>query len=305
MDSDGPPGLLGKIEESRQAFLAVVQDIRPDLHRYCARMTGSVVDGEDVVQDVLARAFFELSTLKEMPPLRAWLFRIAHNRAIDFTRRHERRLSEPLDPELEIATSALDPEASLAQGESLEVALATFLELAPAQRSCVILKDVLGHSVEEIVALLGTTEPAVSSALHRGRARLRELARRSQPEGPRRISPTVARYAALFNTRDWEGVRALLVDDVKLDLVSQWRREGRRDVSAYFTNYERMPDVRLIPGWLSDRPVLAVYRGAGTTQPSYFIEVTVAGDRVTAIRDFRYVPYIGREADFRAATASR
>ena len=86
-----PASLIATLEEGRRQFLELVADVRPDLHRYCARMTGSVTDGEDVVQDTLARAYYQLSELRELPPLRPWLFRIAHNRAIDHLRRNAYR----------------------------------------------------------------------------------------------------------------------------------------------------------------------------------------------------------------------
>jgi RNA polymerase sigma factor (sigma-70 family) len=168
--------LFGKLQEGRSEFLALVAEVRPELHRYCARMTGSVADGEDVVQDTLARAYYELSELKEVPPLRPWLFRIAHNRAIDYLRRYERRMSEPLDaPEL-AADDGPDPEAALARDQAVRMALSRFLELPPAQRSCVILKDVLDHSLDEIAALLELSTLAVKAALHRGRSRRRSPA---------------------------------------------------------------------------------------------------------------------------------
>jgi DNA-directed RNA polymerase specialized sigma24 family protein len=67
---------------ARQAeLLALADKLRPELHRYCARLMGSVIEGEDVVQDTFARAFVALDELEEAPLLRAWLFRIAHNRA--------------------------------------------------------------------------------------------------------------------------------------------------------------------------------------------------------------------------------
>src|SRR5215208_5997474 len=84
--------LVGELHAGRQRFLALVGELRPELHRYCARMTGSIADGEDVVQDTLARAYYALSALEEVPPLRPWLFQIAHNRAIDFRRRYDQRM---------------------------------------------------------------------------------------------------------------------------------------------------------------------------------------------------------------------
>src|SRR5215467_6092589 len=97
MTSTDHDSILFQLEESRRQFLALVNDVRPELHRYCARMTGSIADGEDVVQDTLARAYYALPELDPLPPLRPWLFRIAHNRAIDHNRRYDRRMREPLD----------------------------------------------------------------------------------------------------------------------------------------------------------------------------------------------------------------
>src|SRR6201984_321210 len=106
MDNTVHDSILSKLEEGRRQFLALVDEVRPELHRYCARMTGSIADGEDVVQDTLARAYYELSELRELPALRSWLFRIAHNRALDYLRRYERRMSEPLDVAMDIADGA-------------------------------------------------------------------------------------------------------------------------------------------------------------------------------------------------------
>jgi RNA polymerase sigma factor (sigma-70 family) len=65
----------------------MVNDVRPRLHRFCARMCGSVLDGEDVVQETLAQAFYALPSLKDESRLEAWLFRIAHHKCIGFLRR--------------------------------------------------------------------------------------------------------------------------------------------------------------------------------------------------------------------------
>src|SRR5262249_15548411 len=147
MTSTDHDSILSQLEESRRQFLALVNDVRPDLHRYCARMTGSIADGEDVVQDTLARAYYELSELKELPAMRSWLLRMAHNRALDYLRRYERRMGEPLDVAAEIAAGeAVGPDIVLERDEAVRAAISRFLELAPAQRSCVILKDVLDYS---------------------------------------------------------------------------------------------------------------------------------------------------------------
>ena len=195
-------------------------------------MTGSIADGEDVVQETLARACFELPQLKELPLLRPWLFRIAHHRAIDHWRHESLRASEPLDAALDVAdAAALEPDHVVARQQAVRAAVSSFLALAPAQRGCVILKDVLEHSIDEIAAELGLSVAAVKAALHRGRAALHKANAAALPAArPPMPSPALKRYAGLFNAHDWDGVRSLLADDVRLDLVlaAQGRRPARR-----------------------------------------------------------------------------
>jgi RNA polymerase sigma-70 factor (ECF subfamily) len=290
--------LLAAQHEGRRRFLELVADLRPELHRYCARMTGSIADGEDIVQDTLARAYYLLPEMNELPAFRPWLFRIAHNRALDHLRRYEARMGEPLDAVHDTAVDpAGDPGDVIAHQQAVRLAVSRFVELAPAQRSCVILKDVLGHTLEEIGALLELRLPAVKAALHRGRVRLRELAEAPPAAAPppRQTSPTVARYVDLFNARDWDGVRSLLAEDVQLDLVSRAQRSGRA-VGNYLSNYERYRDWRLAPAWLEGREVIAVFRAPEDARPGYFIELTVENGKVRFIHDFRYVPYVMQDA---------
>jgi RNA polymerase sigma-70 factor (ECF subfamily) len=289
--------LLASQHEGRRRFLELVADLRPELHRYCARMTGSVADGEDIVQETLARAYYLLPEMDQVPAFRPWLFRIAHNRALDHLRRYEARMGEPLEAVQDSAADpAPDPGDAIAHEQAVQVAVSRFVELAPAPRSCVILKDVLGHSLEEIGGLLELSLPAVKAALHRGRVRLRELAEAQPPAPPpRQTSPAVARYVALFNARDWDGVRAMLAEDVQLDLVSLAQRTGRA-VGNYLTNYDRYRDWRLAPAWLEGREVIAVFRAPGDARPGYFIELTMGNGKVRFIRDFRYVPYMMHDA---------
>jgi RNA polymerase sigma factor (sigma-70 family) len=286
--------LAAELHAGRERFLALVADVRPDLHRYCARMTGSISAGEDVVQETLARAYYALGEVYALPPLRSWLFQIAHQRSIDYLRRYDRRMGQPLEDVMSTAADDADsPEDAVAREEAVRAAFSAFLELAPAQRSCVILKDVLGHSVDEIAPLLELSVPAVKAALHRGRERLRK---QQTAQAARPASATVTRYAALFNARDWDGVRAMLADDVRLDLVSRSKRSGKAEVSGYVTQYAAHAGWRLAPAWLEGREVIAGFRDPADDRPGYFIELTVRDGLVTGIRDFRYVPYIADEA---------
>src|SRR4051795_3071603 len=110
--------------DAREQFLAMVGGVRPELYRYCARLTGSVVEGEDIVQDTLAKAYYAISMAHEMPPLRPFLFRIAHNTAMDVLRRYERKHVELVAglPDDITVDERPDPQV-------MRAALATFLEL--------------------------------------------------------------------------------------------------------------------------------------------------------------------------------
>ncbi len=276
------------IARARDEFLGMVEGIRPELHRYCARLTGSVIEGEDIVQDTLAKAFYTLTLTPDPPPLRPWLFRIAHNAAIDHLKSHGRRYTDVRDDMDEVVGYTDDADPAV-----VRAALARFVALPLSQRSAVILKDVLGHSLEETAETMGTTVLAVKAALVRGRAALRqESLEGAAVEGEKRAA--LERYATLFNARDWDAVRAMIGEDCRLDLVSKAKRRGK-EVGAYFGRYAK-EDVSLRLARLEGRLVLAAFVG-GAARPDYFVLVDIDGERVTDIRDFRYVPYIAREAE--------
>jgi len=281
----------------------VAGELRPELHRYCARLMGSVIDGEDVVQDTLVRALAAVQDLEETPPLRPWLFRIAHNRALDLLRGRAVRMAEPLDAALEIADAANpDPVEMLMRQEAVKTAVSRFAELPILQRSVVILKDVLDASLIEIAALLDLTVDAVKGHLARGRARLREINAQVGPlPDARPASAAVARYVALFNQRDWDGLRALLADDVKLVQSTYPLRVGRAEVGMFFTIYARFDGVWLAPAWLEGREVIAVFADRADPKPSYMMWLEWRDGRISFIRDYRHVRYVVADAELTLA----
>lgn len=284
-------------------LLAAAGELRPELHRYCARLMGSVIDGEDVVQDTFARAVVALQDLEEMPSLRPWLFRIAHNRALDLLRGRAVRRAEPIEAASEVADEANpDPVEVLMRQEAVKTAVSRFAQLPTIQRSVVILKDVLDEQLSEIAALLDLTVDAVKGHLARGRARLRDInAQATALAEARPASAAVARYAALFNQRDWEGLRALLADDVKLNQSTYPLRVGRADVGMFFTIYAKFEGVWLTPAWLEGREVIAVFENRGNSKPSYFMWLEWRDDRISFIHDYRYVRYVATDAEFALA----
>ncbi len=285
--------------DRRAELLALAGELRPELHRYCSRLMGSVIEGEDVVQDTLAKAFIALDGLSETPPLRAWLFRVAHNRALDLLRSKAVRASEPIEAAQNVIDEANpDPLEGLMRQEAVRTAVSRFAELPILQRSVLILKDILDEPLADIALLLDLTVDSVKAHLARGRARLREInGKASQFPEIKPPSTAVARYVALFNQRDWDGLRALLADDVKLNQSTHPVRVGSADVGMFFSIYAKIDGVWLAPARLEGREVIAVFENRLDARPSYFMWLEWRGDEITFIRDYKYVRYVMADAE--------
>ena len=115
----------------------------------------------------------------------------------------------------------------------------------------------------------------------------------------------MARYIALFNQRDSDGLRALLADDVKLHQSLHPLRVGRADVGLFFTLYAKIDGVALAPAWLEGREVIAVFEDRADPKPSYIMWLEWRDGRISFIRDYRYVPYVAVDAELTLATEVR
>ncbi|MGV3707417.1 MAG: RNA polymerase sigma factor [Gemmatimonas sp.] len=294
---------------AREQFMALVADIRPELHRYCARMTGSVFDGEDVLQDTLAKAWFALAEMDAPPPFRPWLFRIAHNAATDFLRRYDQRFVDTGYEFDALSDTAAEHESeSTTDHERTDIALSILLTLPPVQRSAFAFRYVLEFSLEETAAAMNTTVGAVKAALVRARANVSRSrsALPLQPDVQASLHTDATdmaqlrRYAELFNARDWDALRTFFDEETHLDLVSYRQLHGA-PAAQYFTRYEYAApreSLRLVAGVVDGVPALAVFRSATHDQPAYFIQLAWRGDRIERVRDYRHVPYIARDVLF-------
>jgi len=276
----------------RDALNRLMTELRPRLHRYCARMVGSVFDGEDIVQEALAKAAEALPSAGTINKAESWLFTIAHNTALDALRRRKRRAEVPLDSDSPDWPAGTEADSWVAATASL----ATIMQLPVIQRSTVVLMDVLEYSLAETVEILGTTLPAVKAALHRGRVRLKALSEAGESEQPALRAEEQTRlrsYADRFNARDFDALRNLLAEDVKLDLVNRLRLAGRKDVSVYFGRYGETLDWKFAPGLAEGRPALLVSNPADTSDAvQYVVLLDWVNGRVRGIRDFRYAKYV-------------
>jgi RNA polymerase sigma-70 factor, ECF subfamily len=272
----------------------LLAEMRPKLHRYCARMTGSVIDGEDVLQDALIKAVEAFASAAAIGNPEGWLFRIAHNTALDFLRRRNRQ--EALQSGEEVDMIA-DPADTVQNREIARASLRTFMRLPVAQRSSVILMDVLGCSLREVCEVMDFSLPAVKAALHRGRTQLRELADQPddlpQPKLSEADRDRLGAYVAHFNARDFDAIRGMIADDVRLDLVNKTRMSGKAEVSRYFGNYSGVADWHLVPGLVEGRPAILVFDpNQPGAKPKYFMLLQWLADKVSSIRDFRHARYV-------------
>lgn len=295
---------MSKADAATDLRAAEIAALRPELHRYAARLAGSVIDGEDVVQDATAKALAALGGLDAAAPLRPWLFRIVHNCALDLLRRRAVRLAEPFEAAADLADpDAADALEELMRREAVGMAVARFLELPTVQRSVVALKDVLDEPLAGIADVLGLTIDAVKAHLARGRARLKAI-NATPAAGPAPVASLEARrYADLFNGRDWDALRALLAEDVRLTQSAHPQRKGAADVGMFFSIYAEVGSVRLEPARLEGREVLAVFE-PGSDAPDYFMQLEWRDGRIASIHDYRYVRYVMEAAEVRlSATA--
>jgi RNA polymerase sigma-70 factor (ECF subfamily) len=274
---------------------------RGELVAYCYRMSGSVHEAEDLVQETMLRAWKARDRYDgTRASVRTWLYRIATNACLTFLEGRARRplptglgaASDdpwaPLTPATDIAWLQPFPDArfDVAVRADMRLALVAAMQvLPPRQRAVLVLREVLEFTAVEVADQLDTTVAAVNSALQRARSALAEapgIDDVSEPEDPQ-VQAVVDRYMRAFEAADVTALVGLLRQDVILEMppLPLWYR-GADDYGRFMSRvFElRGTDWRVRRLTANGQPALAAYRpdpGGGHVLHSLQVLAMVGG----------------------------
>jgi RNA polymerase sigma-70 factor (TIGR02960 family) len=270
-----------------EAFDDVVIRHRRELHAHCYRMTGSVVDADDLVQETFVRAWRARERFEGRSSVRTWLYRIATNVCLDSLGRRGRQATPVGDLLAEDAAlqpypdGLLGPVAAGGAGagggvdggavarETLELGLIAALQHLPArQRAAMVLRDVLGWTPPEVADVLGVSVAATNSLTQRARA---TVARRLPPDRADWARPTLTpddrvvleRYVRAHEQGDAAAILGLLRDDVRITMPPEPPAIGLAAATAFLRSVidpaVRPGDWRMVPTRANGRPAAANY----------------------------------------------
>ena len=275
---------------SREAFLADAQRFRRELLAHCYRMTGSLHDAEDLVQETYLRAWKSYDGFEGKSSVRTWLYRIATNTCLTSLEGRKRRplptgLGAPAsDPTGEIAQNheitwleplpdapredPSDPSVIVESREAVRLAFVAALQhLPPRQRAVLVLREVLQWKAAEVAEAVGASTAAVNSLLQRARAQLDEVQpsrddRALAPESPE-TAELLAQYITAFENYDLDKLTALFTADAVWEMppFDGWYH-GPADIVTLSRTHcpaEKSGDMRFLTTTANGQPVAALY----------------------------------------------
>ncbi|OBK15824.1 RNA polymerase subunit sigma-70 [Mycobacterium asiaticum] len=283
-------------------FSTHAEPYRRELLAHCYRMTGSLHDAEDLVQETLLRAWKSFDRFEGKSSLRTWLHRIATNTCLTALEGRQRRplptgLGAPnSDPTAELVERAevpwleplphggdpADPSEIVGSRESVRLAFVAALQhLSPRQRAVLLLRDVLQWKAAEVAEAIGTSTAAVNSLLQRARSQLDAV---SPSADDQLVAPDsaeaqdlLARYIAAFESYDIDRLVELFTTEAVWEMppYTGWYR-GARDIIALIHQQcpaERPGDMRMVPFVANGQSGAAMYMRAGETYVPFQLHV--------------------------------
>jgi len=305
-----------------EAFRELIDPYRRELQAHCYRVVGSVQDAEDVFQEALLAAWRSIGRF-DGQALRAWLYRIATHRCLNYLRGQSRRPQptglpehgagraelvrsdepwwlEPYPDDL-IGDVTPGPEARYDARESIALSFVAGLQrLPPQQRAVLVLRDVLGFAANEVADILGTTPAAVNSALTRARAGIRTDRDPHDVPLPRSAAEAavVERFVDAFQSWDLDRLVALLTDDARLVMPPEpVEFRGPLPIANYLREHLWGQELKLVPTRANGQPALALYLpdpSAPLWRASSLVVLTLRGDRVSMLTRFGNLGLLAR-----------
>jgi RNA polymerase sigma-70 factor, ECF subfamily len=297
-----------------EAFRELVEAYRGELQTHCYRILGSVQDAEDVLQEALLAAWRSIGQF-DGRSLRAWLYRIATNRCLNYLRDESRRprsaglpglssgMRQPVRsdepwwlepyPDVLLGDMAPGPEARYDARESIALSFVAGLQrLPPQQRAALVLRDVLGFAAAEAAGILGSTPAAVNSALIRARAGIRPD--RDPHDVPLPRSPAeaaaVERFVDAFERLDLDQLVTLLTEDATLAMPPEPAEfRGPLAIVGYLRAHLGGQELKLVPTRANKQPALALYLPDPSTpiwRASSLVVLTLRVNRIGRITRF-------------------
>lgn len=298
-------------------FSTHAEPYRRELLAHCYRMTGSLHDAEDLVQETLLRAWKAYERFEGKSSIRTWLHRIATNTCLSALEGRQRRplptglggtSSDPtaellerrevpwLEPLPDLTDDPADPSVIVGSRESVRLAFVAALQhLSPRQRAVLLLRDVLQWKSAEVAEAIGTTTIAVNSLLQRARTQLQAVrpssADRLAAPDSAQAQDLLARYIAAFEAYDIDRLVQLFTAEAIWEMPPYvgWY-QGPHAIGTLI--HQQCPaelpgDMRLIPLSANGQPAAAMYMRTGEVHLPFQLHVLdMRADRVSHVVAF-------------------